>query len=187
MAKSKGNVITFGLSGKVGDLLVFRQRDGQTIVAKLAESPKKSSEKQKEHRKLFQRATIYAKAAVEDPQLKGLYDAAAKKKKGITAYNVAVADFCHAPDIETVDLSDYTGMTGDEIRIIASDDFAVKSVHVSIKDVDGSTVEEGYASHGLGNLWTYIATQNNECLDGDKIVITASDIPGNITVEEETL
>jgi hypothetical protein len=187
MAKSKGNVITFGLSGKVGDLLVFRQRDGQTIVAKLAERSKKASEKQEAQRRLFQRATVYAKAAAGDPQLKDLYGAAAKKKKGITDYNVALADFCHAPDIETIDLSDYSGAAGDEIRVIVSDDFAVKSVHISISNADGSTVEEGYASQGLGNLWTYIATQNNESLDGDKIVVSASDIPGNITVESDEL
>jgi hypothetical protein len=29
MAKQHGNVVTHGLSGKVGDLLVFRQRDGK--------------------------------------------------------------------------------------------------------------------------------------------------------------
>jgi hypothetical protein len=35
MAKSKNNVITFGLSGKTGDLIIFRRRDGQTIVTKV--------------------------------------------------------------------------------------------------------------------------------------------------------
>jgi hypothetical protein len=58
MANSKGNVITFGLNGEIGDILVFRQRDGQTIVAKLAEQSKKVSEKQEAHRRLFQRATV---------------------------------------------------------------------------------------------------------------------------------
>lgn len=32
MAKSKNNVVTHGLSGKIGDMLVFSQRNGQTIV-----------------------------------------------------------------------------------------------------------------------------------------------------------
>jgi hypothetical protein len=31
MAKQRGNVVTHGLSGKIGGLLVFRQRAGQTI------------------------------------------------------------------------------------------------------------------------------------------------------------
>jgi hypothetical protein len=35
MAKSKNNAVTRGLSGKAGDLLVFRRRDGKTVVAML--------------------------------------------------------------------------------------------------------------------------------------------------------
>ena len=33
MAESKNNVITHGLSGKVGDLIVFRSRFGRTFVS----------------------------------------------------------------------------------------------------------------------------------------------------------
>jgi len=33
MAKSRNNVITHGLSGLIGDLLVFRQKGGKTIVS----------------------------------------------------------------------------------------------------------------------------------------------------------
>jgi hypothetical protein len=33
MAKSRNNVVTHGLSGLIGDLLVFRQRANKTIVA----------------------------------------------------------------------------------------------------------------------------------------------------------
>jgi signal peptidase I len=187
MAKQKGNVVTHGLRGKVGDLLVFRQRNGETVVSKIPELPKKVTEGQKKHQKFFQQATIYGKSVVADPQLKELYEAAAKKKKGITAYNVAVADFLNAPDIENVDLSAYNGAAGDEIRIIASDDFAVKSVHVSINNVDGTLIEEGYASQNVGNLWIYVASKNNDSTTGDRIVVTASDIPGNITAEERSL
>jgi hypothetical protein len=32
MAKQTGNVVTHGLSGKIGDLLVFRRKDGKTIL-----------------------------------------------------------------------------------------------------------------------------------------------------------
>jgi hypothetical protein len=187
MAKSQKNVVTYGLSGKIGDILVFRQRDGKTIVSKMPEQSKTASEKQQKQRKRFQKATIYAKVATDDPETKEQYAAKAKKSKGITAYNIAVADFFNAPDIETVDLSAYTGMEGDEIRIIASDDFAVKSVHVQINDADGSPVEAGEAVNRMGNLWIYTATQRNESLVGNKIVVFASDLPGNITTEEKSL
>jgi hypothetical protein len=186
MAKSRNNVITYGLSGKVGDILIFRQIDGKTVVSKVVEQKNTASDEQKKQRKRFQRATLYAKGAVHDKQTADLYAAASKKRK-LSAYNIAVADFFHGPDIDTVDLSGYAGVAGDEIRIIASDDFAVKSVHVTITNADGSLVEEGYASQGIANSWIYVAQQDNECLDGDKIQITAADFPGNVAEQEEIL
>jgi hypothetical protein len=186
MAKQKNNVVTYGLSGKIGDLLIFRQVKGRTVVSKIPEMPKTATEKQQASRRRFQQATLYAKLAIEDPETKELYAAVANKGKdrGRTAYNVAVADFFNAPDIDTIDVSSYTGAAGDEIRIIASDDFLVKSTRVQIINADGSMVEEGEAVNSAGNLWIYTATQNNESLDGDKIVVTVSDLPGNITQEE---
>jgi hypothetical protein len=53
---------------------------------------------------------------------------AAKAKKGWTAYNAAVADFLNAPDIDTIDLSGYTGQPGDPIRIIVTDDYKVQEL-----------------------------------------------------------
>jgi hypothetical protein len=185
MAKSQKNVLTHGLSGKIGDLLVFRQVDGKTIVSKMPEKSKTASEKQKTHRKRFQRAVLYGKSALAAPSTGALY--AETSKKGKKPFNVAVADFFNAPDIETIDLSDYRGAPGDEIRIMASDDFAVKSVHVQIINADGSQVEEGEATHSAGDLWIYTAVQNNENLVGDKIIVTASDLPGNTAEKERTL
>ncbi|MDR0728685.1 MAG: hypothetical protein LBF19_00980 [Prevotellaceae bacterium] len=182
MAQSKNNVITHGLSRKVGDLLVFRQRDGKTIVSKVPEQSKPASEKQIQHRKRFQKAVIYAKTAIVADETAELYKKAAKK--GRLPLNVAVADFFNAPDIDTVDLSAYAGVAGDEIRIIVTDDFAVKSVHVQISNADGSPVEEGDAVNSAGDLWIYTATVNNENTEGDKIVIIASDLPGNVTEEQ---
>jgi hypothetical protein len=185
MAKQKNNVVTHGLSGKIGDLLVFRQRDGKTVVAKMPAQPKTLSDKQIKHRKRFQQAMIYATAAAVSPETAELYRAAAKK--GRTPVNVAVADFFNAPDIEEVDLSGYAGCAGEQIRITVSDDFAVISVKVQICNADGSQVEEGEAVRSAGNLWIYTTSQNNESLEGDRIVVSASDMPGNITVNGNTV
>jgi hypothetical protein len=181
MAKSNNNVITHGLSEKIGDLLVFSQRGGKTIVSIVPQKKAPASEKQLAQRQRFQQAIIYGKAATATPGTGELYAAAAKKQKGKTPINVAVADFFGAPDIEQVDLSGYAGGAGDRILVQASDDFAVKAVHVRISNADGSLVEEGAAVQSVGNLWTYTATQTNESLEGDKIVISASDLPGNMT------
>ena len=58
MAKSVNNIITHGLSGKIGDLLVFKQVDGKTIVSKAPRKSNTETEKQKQHRAKFQEAII---------------------------------------------------------------------------------------------------------------------------------
>ena len=181
MAQSKNNIITHGLSGKVGDLLVFRSWNGKTIVAsKPAERTGEPSEAQKQNQKRFQEAILYAKAAIADPDTKAAYKAAAAE--GQTPYNVAVADFMHAPDIDEVNVSKYTGKVGDTITVSVTDDFKVSEVSVAIINQDGTEVEHGLAQAALGGLqWLYTATADNSSLTGDKIIIRASDIPGHTT------
>jgi hypothetical protein len=184
MAESKNNVLTHGLSGKVGGIMVFRQIRGKTFVSTVPEKSDEVSEKQKVQRRRFRNATIYGKSALEIPECKEIYEAAAAKK-GRTPFIAAVADFLNAPEIELIDLSDYAGQQGDIIKIEAYDDTLVKEVHVSIINADGSTVEEGQAvPDASGNVWTYTAQQNNDDLGGNKIVVSVSDLPGNVTTEE---
>ncbi len=185
MAKQTNNVVTHGLSGKIGDLLIFRQWNGKTIVSSVPRQPKTVSDKQKQQRERFQNAVLYAQSAVAAEGLKEQYAAGAQKGK--SAFNIAVADFLTAPDIRQIDLSEYTGQPGGKIHITISDDFAVTTVSVSITNADGTLVEKGEALRGLGNLWTYTATQENQSLEGDKIEIIASDLPGNQTKAEQTL
>lgn len=183
MAKSQNNVLTHGLSGKIGNLLVFRQRGGKTIVSSIPKKSTKVTEAQKQQRKKFQSAVLYG----QSPENRELYEEKAAKK-GRTSFHVAIADFLNAPDIEHIDVSNYTGKPGETIRIRVTDDFAVKSVTVSITNADGSLVEEGAARpDAAGYEWTFTATQNNDNLEGDKIEIFVSDIPGNITYEEREL
>ena len=46
MAKSRNNIVTHGMSGKIGDLLVFRQRFGKTIVGKIPNRTAEATEGQ---------------------------------------------------------------------------------------------------------------------------------------------
>ncbi len=183
MAKSQNNVLTHGLSGKIGNMLVFSQRGGKTIVGTVPRRSDKVSEAQKEQRRRFQQAVLYATAAQQQPEY-----AEAAAQQGKTPYIVAVADFLKAPDVERIDLSGYTGKVGDPIRIVVTDDFAVKSVAVRITNADGSLVEEGAAQPTpTGYEWLFTATQPNENLAGDKIEIFASDAPGNAARHEQNL
>ena len=188
MAVVLKNLVTQGLSGKLGDTLVFRRVGDRTIVSTAPTTTKEPTEKQKAQRERFQMAVLYAKSQMSDPEAKAAYEAEAKGKGQPNAYNIAVADFFRAPDINDVDFSLYSGKVGDSIRVRAIDDFKVKTVRVEIFNADGSEVESGEAklqSNGLD--WVYTATAVNEDLSGDRIVIKASDMPGNIKEHEQKL
>ncbi len=188
MAVVLKNLVTKGLSGKLGDSLVFRKVGDKTIVSTVPTTTKEPTEAQKAQRERFQMAVLYAKSQMDDPELKAAYEAEAKGAGQPNAYNIAVADFFKAPDIDEVDLESYSGAVGDTIRVRAIDNFKVEEVKVEIYNADGSAVESGMAvkdSNGLD--WIYTATAANEDLSGDRIVIKASDVPGNVTAKEETL
>jgi hypothetical protein len=179
MAKQSRNIVTQGTSGKLGNL-VFRQVDGETVISVAPRKRKVTTEPQKEQMSKFQRATLYAKMVLADPETAAEYGKAAKK--GLNAYNVAVADFFHAPDIHNIDVSGYHGQPGDSIVILAHDDFKVKEVSVSITKADGTLVEEGYATPDpTGYKWTYTASETNNDMDDNRIEVVASDMPGNVT------
>jgi hypothetical protein len=180
MAKSKNNVLTHGLSGKIGDLIVFKQRDGKTYVSAAPRKAERESEKQKEHRNRFRKAASYAKEAqYEDNYL------AVATQKGKPAYNLAIADFFNAPNIEKVDVSNYSGKAGDVILITVIDDFAVKAVTVRIIDNEGVLIEESSAVQSeLDYEWVFTAQQNTDNLSGYKLEVLASDIPHNLSIYE---
>ena len=187
MAKVGDNIVTTGLSGKLGNLLVFRNVGGKTVVSS---APKKKqsapSEAQEKHRLKFQEAILYARSSMADNNVKDGYKAAAQE--GESAFNVAVADFFNAPSIHEIDVSNYTGQPGSYIQIRAIDDFSVKEVSVTIQNADGSEVEHGMAVQQPGAIWwRYTAVQTNQSLTGDRIVVRVSDLPGNLTQQTASL
>ena len=188
MARSKFNVITHGLSGMIGGLLVFRQRGNKTIVAN---RPKPSTKPVKAIslaiRERFKRAAIYATSVMQDPALKEEYQITAKP--GQSAYNMAFSDYQKAPEIyEDINLAVYTGAVGDEIVLSVIDDFRVESVQVQIKTPNGTVLEEGEAIQSVNGLdWTYSTTEVNSEVPGSMLIFTATDLPGNKTVLEKIL
>jgi len=187
MGKLDDNVLVHGLRGKVGDLLVFRIVNGKTIVAKAPSTANRvPSQKQLDRQEHFQEAVIYGKTVVVTPELKAMYETAVPEGKSV--YKIALADFLRAPKISKVDVNEYTGKAGSIIKLRAIDDFMVKSVMVAIYNNDGSLVEQGNAVVGPNGLdWVYTATTSNDSLAGDKIVIRASDLPGNMAEQDVNL
>ena len=68
MAKVGNNIVTTGLSGKLGNLIVFRNRGGKTIVSKTPRKKEQEpSEAQEQHQLRFQEAILYGKTSITDP------------------------------------------------------------------------------------------------------------------------
>src|SRR5690349_5208951 len=161
MAEIVHNLAVQGASGMIGKTLVYRQHAGKTYLSAAPQkSNKPATKEQVAVRQRFQQAVIYGKTALTNPATKEMYAAGAKE--GESAFNVAVADFSKAPDITDVDVISYKGAVGNIIKIHATDDFAVKAVHVKIENADGTPVEEGDAKlDSTGLTYVYTATKAN--------------------------
>ncbi|MFT3738135.1 MAG: hypothetical protein QM786_05215 [Breznakibacter sp.] len=181
MAKVGDNIVTTGLRGKLGNLIVFRNYGGKTIVS-MAPKRKKTqrTETQEKYLQRFKEAVLYAQNAIADKVTKDAYQNSAQE--GRSAYNVAVADFLNAPRINEIDVSHYNGRPGSYLQIHAIDDFMVKDVSVTIRNADGTEIENGMAIQQPGAIWwRYTATTVNPSLNGSIIIVRVSDLPGNLT------
>lgn len=187
MAHVKNNIVTEGISGKLGNTIVFRQWGGKTVVAvKPTPTKRKPTEKQKEHHLRFRKGSRYAQQAIRNPTLKAAYQQ--ETRGGQTAYNVAMADAMNQPEITELNLGAYTGTKGHAITIKAEDDHLVADVQVAIYSPAGNLLEQGPAGlHDNGLDWVYVTQKANGQPKGSKLVVQASDLPGNVATLEEVL
>jgi len=188
MSVVKDNIVTTGLSGKLGKQIVFRQWSGATFLAKapVMNSSLITSEMYVKNKLRFKAATGYAKRVMNDPALKQFYKSRCKARQN--AYAKAVQDFYVAPEIGEIDLSNYTGKANSFVRVFATDDFRVKDVHVQIEDEQNQEVETGFAvQEENSDWWKFIVSGTHILSSGGKVVVTASDLPGNETTKEAVL
>jgi hypothetical protein len=188
MSKIQNNPIMKGVSGMLGDVVVYRKhRDGLVM----ANRPKKRdtlTPKQEQAKTRFLTAVQYAKKQMADPVAKAEYTPGPNSQFN-SAYAAAVADYLKAPKINNIDASKYHGALNDTLQINASDNFKVTNVHVAIYRADKSLIEQGDATPlDIGvNEYIYKATQANAAVVGSKVIVTVRDKPGNIVTEEKVL
>ena len=184
MAKVAKNLILHGASGMLGDQIVILQRGGKVILSQApGERDVEPTAAQLAQQEKFQQAVIYGKTQIADEAAKAEYESKAEGLK--SAFNIAVADFLHAPDIDEIDFTGYQGAAGDVIRVRVTDDFKVLQVQVLVYNTDGTLVEQGTAVQQDNVIdWLFTATVANDSTDGDRIVVRASDKPGNLSEQE---
>lgn len=115
---------------------------------------------QQDIRTKFQEAGRYAKIATSNPAIKAAYKS--KTPNVTSAYNTAVADYFKASEIINVDTTGYNAATGGTIIVLATDDFKVQSVQVSILDEAGVILRTGEAAVNPENeeSWTHMISQS---------------------------
>jgi len=185
MSKVKDNIVTTGLSGKLGNQIVFRQWCGATFLAKAPVTNRSliNSEAYEKCKLRFKEATGYAKRVMNDLALKQAYKKRAKARQ--TAYARAVQDFFSAPVIQEIDLSNYTGEANSFIRVYATDDFRVNEVEVRIENEQSQEVATGLAiQEENADWWKFIVSEAHVFPTGGKVIATAYDLPGNETTKE---
>ncbi|MBC8509687.1 MAG: hypothetical protein H8D34_32980 [Chloroflexi bacterium] len=181
MAKVKLNPILEQIRGNVGDLVFKRYGDEVLIAKKPDMSDRELSPAQLAAQERFRQAAMYGKMVMADPETKALYTEAARVK-GKPVFSLTVADFFNAPSVDEFDISAYTGTEGDEIAIMARDDFGVIAVHIEITDGDGNAIESGAAveTPADSGRWIYTVTANVGTGTDVRIAVTVSDRPGGV-------
>ncbi len=190
MAKVKLNPVLEQMRGQVGDL-VFKHFGDEVVVGRKPDrSGIQPTEAQLNHQERFRQAVLYGRLVMADPQKKAGYEQAARTK-GKPLFSLTIADFFNAPAVDEVDLSAYSGAAGDEVIVMAHDDFAVANVHVSISDGNGQAIESGEAVENPANSgrWVYAATTAVPAGTSVRIAVAASDQPGSMgeATAEKTL
>jgi hypothetical protein len=175
MAIVKDPLLLRCVRGSLGDEITIYERNGQIIMAKKrGPSKNKPTPKQLEARYKLKIAAAYAREILLDPAVKAFYKS--KAGPGQNAYNMAVKDAYHSPEIQNITLEDMT------VTVRATDAFRVEHVEVDVKDAAGKRVGSGRAQLQWNGVdWKYtVATLP---VNG-KIVVRAVNMPGNETVRE---
>ena len=173
-------------SGTIGKL-VYRKVRGKTIVAVKPDADRPLSQAEVAHRQDFAQAATWAKAALQDEELRPFYEALGKQRN-IPARAAAVSDYLKRPTLEGLDLAEYAGQAGDHIYFMASDNGGLVEATVAIGDGNGTVYESGAAVEidADTGYWMYDAQSAIPAGTTVTVNVKVSDRPGNIVeVTEE--
>lgn len=123
MATTTNNVLLKGAKGTLGRQIVFRQRNGKTVMCNLPKPYPPKTANQLANQERFAKANAFAKAVIADPVRKAQYQARATKP-GQSAYHVAFRDAFHGAEISEITVS------GKRITVKMRNNYSVKEVRI---------------------------------------------------------
>ena len=168
------------LSAMLSSVVAPKMYRNRLVFIKVANPKKSKPAKKQDAMDAFRYANQYAKNILQRPGMKALYLKGIDEKRS-NAHTVWVADYLNKPVIHNINIKAYRGEIGDTLRIKATDDFQVTSVHVRILHGKGKILEQGEAVQYARkpDIWVYTATEKNPELKGTIIRVTAKDRPQN--------
>ena len=125
MATVHNNPIVNGLSGMLGQSIVFRSYNGRTFISNRPQPSRKQSEGQKTNRSKFRMASHWAQVILQDPERKTYYQKKAKELKLPNAYTAAITDYMRKPRLKKTPRED-----GSMMCQVSKKDFELKNVEV---------------------------------------------------------
>jgi hypothetical protein len=170
------------ISGAIGDLVFYRDAEGNLIVQHKGKRTKPPSVPQVAHNDRFKLASAYGNRVKLDPALSAEYRPLCHGR--MAPYHAGLRDFLNPPAVGAVDLQSFSGQPGQLIRIVATDDSRVLSVQVLLRHATSNTIlEQGPAGLSVVvDQWLYTTT--TAIPSGTPILVeaTAADRPGNLGV-----
>ena len=165
-------------SGSVGDLSYF-MRNGKLIARRKPQKTAKRTRGQKAQQRRISEAAAYWRSVKADPAKLAAYTGL-PQVPGLGPYHFAIRDFMNPPVVEEIDVSRYSGQTGERIGIKATDDTEVVEVAVQILDMAEAVLEEGAAHRDEANTtWSYVSVKSVSTGQTVSVRVTAKDRPGN--------
>lgn len=179
MANVYGNSFFRGLTGAFSDQFVAHEtHTGKKLLTRkpLFDASRDYVEYMRAGQAAILEATTYANfAKTQDVYLER------ELETGLTAYNLAIADWFVAPKVLAINVDRWTGQIGQCIRVKARDNVKVARVALVIRDAQGDVLEAGDAAQlGAGSSWWNYTTQSLALMTPfPSVQAIAFDLPGN--------
>ena len=178
MARHYSTIFARGLAGIAEDPSEVHTRSGKNVTARkvLFDDNREYLELLKPAQAAILEASTYAHfAKTQDLYLER------ELETGMTAYNVALADWFVAPKVLQINVDHWTGRPGQIIRVKARDNVRVVKVLVMIRDGEGNVLEAGEAVQmEAGSAWWHYTTTTTVALTPfPNVKAVARDMPGN--------
>ncbi len=183
MALLAANSVLQGLTGMIGNQLVFRKSGDKTVVSKKPyRCRRRTSELQQLYLNKFKEASKYARTLLRDPGKYEYYTKLAKKHKKRCAYNLIISDYMLFIRIEEKEIP----KQGDKKRVVLTvtkkNNYKVNDVSVQLLSPSGETVAIGQANRISNTDWVFKLPAPPE--KGSSLIVTALDAFGTPTIKE---